>query len=203
MIGLYQGVVLAVHAYGAAQPPVRAVEGVRVVPAERDEAGSPQPVAQLAPAVDAHMAAGGVVVLLRECPVDELGVPARDGDRDHPCRAEHPGELLQHFGVVGDVLEHFGGDHFSKQASGKGSAIPSPRRRGPGRRSPQSACPRRASPRPNRWLPQCLAVGVERSDDRAPAHRLEGVAAAPAAEVEQPVARADPELVVADRQHGC
>ncbi len=29
------------------------------------------------------------------------------------------------------------------------------------------------------------------------------VAAAPAAEVEQPVARTDPKLVVADRQHGC
>ena len=75
-----------------------------------------QPLAQLALAVDAHVAALDLVVSVGQRPADLLRTPARDGHGDQTARAQHAGDLGHRRLVAGDVFEHLGDDHAIERA---------------------------------------------------------------------------------------
>ena len=57
------------------------------------------------------MAAGDLVVLPGQRPVDAFGTPTRHGDRHGAAAAKHPCQFGHSSDVVGDVLEDLRTDH--------------------------------------------------------------------------------------------
>ena len=128
------------------------------------------------------------------------GKAARDGDGHRSARSQHAGQLAHGRSVVGDVLEHLRRD----------DAVEGPVRE---RQRQRIALDRRgrvigsqladldhgADRRPD--LGHLIGTGIERDDRSSPPRCFEGVASETASEVEQQVARADPQPVVVDGQH--
>ena len=142
------------------------------------------------------------VVLVGQHPADLLGQPRRHGDGERAAGPQHPDQLGERADVVGDVLEHLGGDDASKVSSANGSRVASPRST-PTKRSIVDLAGldhrRRTSPR---GLHDLVGGVVEGDDVGAAAGALEGVAAEAGAEVEHEVARAAaPSSVEADGEH--
>ena len=101
-----------------------------------------------------------------------------------------------------DVLEHLRRDDAVEGGVGERQrervGVHRAARRRPPASSPASTIAPHELPRPRRRSPR---VGVERDDGRAAPHRLERVAPAAAAEVEQALARAEVEPIEVDGQH--
>ena len=164
-----------------------------MVAPDRLQAGTFEPVDQLALSVDPHMAAGHVVVLVGQGPVDELRSAPGDGDRHRSPRTQHPGQLGHGRLVLGDVLEHFGGDHPIEGAVGKGQD--------------EGIAPHRSHPRfPGVELPghghgpegvlhlaHLIGAGIERHHVGAQPGGLVGVPPKSASQVEEAVSRPHPE----------
>src|SRR6266508_5494250 len=72
VVGTRQRMTIVMDADGAFQPPVQRVQAVRVVVPADDEPGPLELELQLGARVDADVPAGGVVVVLRQCPADAL-----------------------------------------------------------------------------------------------------------------------------------
>ena len=210
--GLAKRVVVVGDADRALDPPVRRVQAVGVVLALEDHrvarravvepAGLGDLVDQLVVGVDPDVAALGVVVVVGELPVDDLGQPARHRDRQRAAGAQHPDQLLDRVDVGVDVLEHLGRDDPVELAVGErqlqrvalldvGLGA-----RGHLARPPSSRRRARAR-RPARRRP------CRRRHVGAAAVHLERVASAAAAHVEHPVARAQPQPVEVNGQHWC
>ena len=184
----------------APEPPVRAVESVRMMGRDGFEACLLEALEQLAAPVDAQVSARNGVVALRQRPVDELRAVARHGYREHAARLQDPGELGHGRGVVAQVLEHLRtydlveGTVHERQPhrvgphAGAGPALFD--LAGLGHR------------RHHRDHPGDLArVGVEGDDHRTPAKALEGVTAPATAQVEHALVAAQPKAVEVDSQH--
>src|SRR5581483_12027859 len=193
-------VAVVVDPHRALQPPVRRVQGVRVVRAGDVEAGAAHASGELAGAVDADVAAGLAVVLVGQGPADALGQVRGHGHGDRAARPEDPDELGQRRGVGRDVLHHLGRDH--------------PVEAGVGEREGERVAPGGGAAGGRRALAglfhggddrqgveQLVLVAVEGDDARAATQGLEGVAAAAAAEVEQTVTGTQTEAVVVDGEH--
>ena len=170
------------------------MQPVGVVAPDRHQAGALQPADQLALAVDPHVTTGHVVVLVGQGPVDELGPAPGHGDRHRPAAAEHPGQLGHGRLVVGDVLEHLGGDDPVEGAVGEGQpegiALDGAH---PGRFGVELAG-HRHGPEGVLHVAHLVGAGVEGHHLGAQPGRLIGVPAEAASEVEEPVAGPHPEL---------
>ena len=121
-----------------------------------------QPALQRGTPVDADVAAGRVVVLVRERPVDGLGPAAGHGHRHGAARAQDAGQLAHGRGVVGNVLEHLRRDHPVEGPVGEGQrqGVALDRRR---------RVVRRRSPPPRSWRRRCRAPApLPRGRRRAP-----------------------------------
>ena len=147
------------------------------------------------------MAAGDVVVLVGEDPVHELGPRPRHGHRHGRTRAQHPGQLGHRCDVVGDVLEHLGGDDPVEGPVGERQvesvALDCPH---PGALGIELAGVGHG-PEGVTHPGHLVVAGVEGDDLGPPACCLEGVAAEAAPEVEQSVAGPQAQPVVVDGQH--
>ena len=184
-IGRHRPVVVVGRAHRAAQPPVRRVQRVGAVRRRRGRSPAPAhagPAASAA-AVDADVAAlhERRVVLVGELPADLLGQPRRHGDRHGAAGPQDAGQLVERGLVVGDVLEHLGGDDAVEGAVGERAAGC----RRPARRRPATSGRDLAGlghrPEGVAHLLQ-LGVGVVEGDDPGAAlGRLVGVAAEAAA----------------------
>ena len=178
------------------------MQGVGVMAGDGTQPGPPQAFQQRGAPVDADVAAGDVVVLVRQRPVDGLGAEAGHGHGHGARRGAAPGTARP----------------WPAPSSGMCSSTSEAMTRS---KLPSAKGRRRASP----WttpglvvgahlagvdhgaegvadLGHLVGLGVEGDHPRPEAHGLEGVAAATAAEVEQPVAPAHAEAVVVDGQHG-
>ena len=87
------------------------MERVRVVRAAQEAARALDLLLELVLAVDAHVRAGRVVVLVVDRPRDPLGPARRHGRREAAAGPEHAHDLDERALVVPDVLEHLGDDH--------------------------------------------------------------------------------------------
>src|SRR5947209_791812 len=175
-----QPVLVIVHADRALEPPVRRVQPVRVVVPQRGQPGPGQLGFQLDPGVDAHVAAGRVVVLRGQRPADPLGQEGGHRDGGQPARPQHPGQLVHGPLVVQDVLEDLGRDHPVERAVTErhGGRVPGDR------------------PRPG------LRADLARPRLRHATLDLDAVPAAAAAQAEHPAPAPDREPAEINGQHG-
>ena len=204
-------VVVVGDADRALDPPVGRVQAVGVGPAGEDHRVTGRAVVgatrlgdlvdELLGGVDPDVAALGVVVVVGQLPVDDLRQPARHRDRERAARAQHPDELLDRVDVGVDVLEHLGGDDAVELAVGEGQ-----RQRvalldvGLGARGHLPRVAHRGEPLAHGR--ELVGVLVEGDDVGAALVHLERVPTGAAAHVEHAVARAQPEPVEVNGQHG-
>ncbi len=189
------------RSHQAAEPPVGGVEAVGVVAAGGPQSGGLQAAHQLALPVDADVAAGNVVVLVGERPVDELRSAPGHGHGHRPTGSEHPGQLGHGLLVVGDVLQHLGGDDPVERAvlegQGQGVALDGAH---PGRVEVELAV-HHHGPEGVQHVAHLVGPGVECHHLGTQAGGLIGVAAEAAPEVEQAVTGAHTQTGVVDGQH--
>ena len=191
---------VVVDTEGALEPPVRRVQGVRVVGAVRLESGLAHLGEQLVGPVDADVAALDLVVGVGERPADLLGAVAGHGDGDAAAGLEDADHLGEDALVVGDVLHHLGDDDDVEGLVGEGQrervAL---HRGGGGARGGLAGLLHRREPLGD--LADLLGVLVQGHDLGAAPVALEGVPAGAAAEVQDTVAGGEREPGEVDGQH--
>ena len=182
--------VVAVDADRAFDPPVGCVQSVGVVGAGRLEPGADEPSDELIASVDANVAALDLVVGVGERPADPFGQPARNRHSDAPPRRQHADDLDHRGTVIGDVLEHLGGNDpiEAPVRERKRTRVPAHYSRRRRRRCLASLGHRGERCRDARQL---ALVAIKRNDVCAPSVSLEGMSAGPAADVEYAVPGTD------------
>src|SRR6266516_4814115 len=104
VVGARQRMIVVAHPHSAFEPPVWRVQAMRVVVAAHREPRPPELGLEFGPGVDADVAAGDVVVVIRQPPADPFRQPGGHGHRQQPARAQYPRELTQVCLLVVHVL---------------------------------------------------------------------------------------------------
>jgi hypothetical protein len=141
-----------------------------------------------------------LVVGVGQRPADLLGEPPRHRHRHHAARLQDAAQLSHRVGVGGQVLEHLGRDDLVERRVRERQAV-----RRPPDRVGLRALGRLALDGDRgehlAHLDQLRVAVVEGDDPGAALEEREGVTAAAAAHVEDPVAGADGEPLEVDREH--
>src|SRR5215467_165704 len=110
---------VVVRANQAAQPPVGHVQSVGVVAACHLQPGRRKPGLQVVSPIDSDMAAGPVVVAVRERPAHALREPAVHTDREGSAPSKHSCDLEDGSAVGRNVLQNLRHDHVVEALLGK------------------------------------------------------------------------------------